>query len=297
MRLLVALILALGIAAVSSSASERQILIVGVQDNLVLKQHQHRATSTLNELTTLVGRRVRVATDLQIIRGGTRQALQKNLEDLRKGHLHLVAMTGLEYGWLRQLAGGDVEALVVANTNMNVVQYERVFVRANEDMNLARLRGRTLAIFDAPNPSMRVYLNQLRRRWGSTFLNKQSQTLPSAAHALKAVLAGKADAAIVDLYTMQGYEKVFPGQMKRLESVGQSQSFPLAPVVGIPRMINSMRDRLWSDLQAELTQIHAQHAAKAFLDVWRVSRFNLPAENFDKEANQAAVDFDFGELP
>jgi hypothetical protein len=111
------------------------------------------------------------------------------------------------------------------------------------------------------------------------------------------VLTGKADAAIVDLYTMQGYERVFPGQMVRLKSIAQSRPYPLAPVVGIPKIVNSLRPQLWRDLQTELTQVHGQQGAKAFVDVWRVSRFNLPAEEFDKDANQAAQNFDLGDLP
>jgi ABC-type phosphate/phosphonate transport system substrate-binding protein len=285
------------IMPLASSFAETPLLLrVGIYDNLILKDHRPRARSTLEQLTTFIGERLRVSTDLQIMSGGTREALIETKEALRTGRVHLVAMTGLEYGWLRELAGPDIEALVVANTDKNVVQYDRVIVRADSGKNLASLQSGSLATFDAPNPSMPIYLKQLRQKWGPSFLSESKGPYPTAASALQAVLTGKADAAIVDLYTTQGYERAYPGRMQRLKPIGLSHPYPMAPVVGIPLAVDSIRRELWRDTRAELAQVHRQPRAAAFLEVWRVSRFIPPSEKFESEADQAGKDFPLTDL-
>lgn len=282
--------------AVISCARDPETLVIGIHENLILKEHRSRAKATLEQLIELIGQRVRVATELRIIPGGTRKALENTADALRRGDVHVVALTGLEYGWLRELAGRDNEALAVANTNKNIIQYERVIVRANSDTNLAGLRGATLAMVDGPHPSMRVYLKQLQRRWGPSFLSTHTGPYSAAAKAVQAVLAGEADAAIVDLYTTQSYERAFPGQMKQLKIIAWSNPYPLAPVVGIPRVVNSIRPELWRDLRTEMTRIHAQPRAAAFMDVWRISRFNIPPDTYDGDAAQSAKDFSIVDL-
>src|SRR5262245_47170318 len=101
MKILCRILLAAVLPATISSADEPATLVIGVHENLVPKEQLNRAPKTLEQLVKLIGDRVRVPAKVRIIPGGTRETLDHTAAALRAGQIQLVAVTGLEYGWLR----------------------------------------------------------------------------------------------------------------------------------------------------------------------------------------------------
>ena len=279
-----------------SAAFAEGTLVVGVAENLILKDQRSRAERVLGELIALIGKEVNFPMKLILIPSGSRQALANMANEIQQGRLHLVALNGVESGWLREQSGGRVHPLAVSDQTIQVVQYEQLIVRKDSNKQMSQLQGASLVLYREPYPSLTIYLRQLNRKWGPDFLSRRLKSVSSGSRALQAVLAGKADATIVDLYTLQGYQKVFPGQAAKLQVVGRSPSYPLAPVVGVEELVNELRPNLWRDVQTTLTQIHTNPKARAFLDVWRVRKFKLPTPKFEQQVIKAAQQFPLSEL-
>jgi ABC-type phosphate/phosphonate transport system substrate-binding protein len=281
------------LTAAPATAQDR--LIVGIHDNLILQEQKSRAKRALEHLIQLIGDEVGVPMELEILTSGTQPDLLKTAAKLRSGQVHVAAMTGLEYGWLRDLAGRGLQPLVISNAGLRTGESEQLIVREG-GKQLQELRGAKLAVFAKPYPSAHIYLRQLQRARGSDFLSGRTAVLSNASKALQAVLSGGADAAIIDTYTLQGYQRVFPGQAARLRIVDRTKSYPMVPVVGFPQHMNRIRAGLWGEVQTELTRVHTNPRAAAFLEVWRVRGFNMPPGDYDRSAAQAAKDFPLNEL-
>lgn len=212
------------------------------------------------------------------------------------GKLHLAVFNGLEYGWLKELTRGRVKTLVSSDQKVQVVQYEQLMVRNGFAQTIGQLRGKSLILYQDPYPSLTIYLNQLRTKSGPTLLDQRLPEVANGSLALEAVIRGDADATIVDLYTLQGYQHVRPGRVARLQVLSHSAAYPLAPVFGEEQVVNKLRPNLWRDVQKSMSEIHRNPDAKAFLDTWRVKRFKPPTDEFEEQAVKAAQDFPLSEL-
>jgi ABC-type phosphate/phosphonate transport system substrate-binding protein len=273
-------------------------LVVGVHDNLVPKGQGKRADIALGHLIDYIGQRIGVPTRLDILPSGTRRDLESTAKLLQAGRLHVVAMSVLEYNWLRQLSGKDVDILVVTDPGIREVQQcEQLVVREKRVDGIAGLRGATLAAYDQPLPSVSIYLSRLQNQWGSDFLQRRTRPLATPIEALDAVFSGKADAAIIDLMAMRDYKEAYPGREAKLEVIGRSPSYPVVPIVGNSQQVNKLRIGLWRSIQDVLNEIEHQPRAVAFREVWRVKRFILPNEKYRQSVEQSAKEFPFSELP
>ena len=265
--------------------------------NLIPKEQRTRAQSVLEQLVTLIGKEVDYPTRLVLIPSGTKDSITKTSGALHAGKLHLVALNGLEYAWIKQLTRERVKTLVSSGQNIQVEQYEQLVVRKNPPRRIEQLNGASLVLYKEPYPSLTIYLQRLEHQRGPEFLSNRLPPVPNGSRALQAVVRGKADATIVDLYTMQGYQKVFPGQTEKLQVLEHSAGYPLAPLVGEELVVNKLRPNLWRDVQNAMSQVHRNPDARAFLDVWRVKRFELPTEEYEARAVKAAQQFPLSELP
>lgn len=272
-------------------------MVVGVAQNLIPKEQRGRAQNVLSQLVKLIGEEVKYPTKLVLIRSGTNESIVDTAAALHDGRLHLAVLNGLEYGWLREQTRGRVKCLVSSSQDIQVVQYEELIVRKDSGWKIHQLQGASLVLYKEPYPSLTIYLQQLEEARGRGFLNNRLEPVANGSRALQAVVAGKADATIVDLYTIQGYKKVFPGQFDRLQVLERSAAYPLAPVAGEEQQVNRLRPNLWRDLQQEMTEIHRNPRARAFLDVWRVRGFALPTAEYEAQAAKAAQQFPLSELP
>ena len=263
--------------------------------NLIPKDQRNRAQNTLNELIKLIGEELDYPATLVLIRSGSEQSLVDTSNALHEGRLHLAALNGLEYGWLKQQSRGRVKTLVSSHQETQVVQYEQLMVR-KEITDIGQLQGASVVIYKDPSPSLAIYLRQLEKEFGPGFLNNHLVPVENGSRALQAVVREKADATIVDLYTLLRYRHVFPGQENKLRRLKRSAAFPLAPVVGEEQVVNQLRPNLWRDVQRVMTQIHRNPDARAFLDVWRVRSFKAPTKEFEGQADEAAKQFPLNEL-
>jgi hypothetical protein len=296
MKRFLKLFLAVLLSAGTQAASADEPLVVGMAQNLIPKNKRRQAEKVLEKLVLLVGQEVNYPTKLRLIPGGTKQAIVGVGNDLRTGKLHLAVFNGLEYGWMKQLTGGRVRTLVSSDQNIEAVQYEQLMIRNGFAQKVDELRGKSLVLYQDPYPSLTIYLKQLRSQSGATLLNQQLPAVPNGSLALEAVIQGAADATIVDLYTLQGYQNVRPGRVAQLQVLAHSPAYPIAPVFGDEQVVNKLRPNLWRDVQRSMTGIHRNPDAKAFLDTWRVRRFKLPTDEFEKQADKAAQDFPISEL-
>jgi ABC-type phosphate/phosphonate transport system substrate-binding protein len=282
---------------IPSTACAEEPLVVGVASNLILKNQRVRAERVLSELVELIGEEIDIQMKLVVIPSGTRQSVENTVKDVQRGRLHFVATNGIEFSWLRQKSGGRLQPLVVSDQNFDVIQYENVVVRKGTYNSINKMQDASLVLYPDPYPSVVIYLRQLRMKGGASFLAKEVKPVSSGARAIQAVLAGKADATIVDLYTIQGFQKVFPGQWTKLEVVGRSAGFPIAPIIADEDQINKIRPGLWQAVQDTMNGLDRNPRARAFLDVWRVRRFRTPDEEFESLSAQTAKDFPLSALP
>ena len=91
--------------SVPSPANE---IVVCVHENLIPKIERKRATEALEVLIGLIEEQVNIPTRVEILYSDTRSDLKNTANRLRNGRIHTVAMSALEYNWLR-LQGYSVE--------------------------------------------------------------------------------------------------------------------------------------------------------------------------------------------
>ncbi len=249
-------------------------------------------------LIELIGRQVNFPTDLKFVEGGTQKAITEAALQVERGEIHLMAVTGLEFGWWLALPHGRPEILVLCDPGGEVNQYQELVVRGDRPYKSPEdLLGASLAEYPRTAPSCPIYLQQLRTRGGGGVLAGPTVDVAHAAEAMHAVFDAKADAAIVDVYARLRFDKAFKGRMKQLQVIDRSPPYPLPVVAGNRLLIERLRPGLWKQFQATMLQIHTQADAQAFLDVWAQRGFNEAPANYSKLAKAAAVEYPFSALP
>jgi hypothetical protein len=277
------------------TACKANELVVGVHENLVPTQQPNRAKLGLEYLITLVGKQIGLPTRVEVLPCSQLSDLQSTAIKLRDGHVHLVGMNVLEYNWVRK-SGIPLEVLVVANPGVSEVHYvEQLVVHADRLHGRAGLSNGRLATFEKPWPSMKIFLHQLRQRWGSEFLD---QEIPyrGPGPALDAVLWGDADATIVNEMHLLDYLD-YRGAEGKLKRIDDSAPFPLVPVIGNREKVEALRRGLWRDVQVAMTKIHKQRSVSHFQVDWRVGHFSLPDDKYKQDVDQAARHFPLRDFP
>lgn len=272
-------------------------LVVGIYDDLIPQENISRAKKALSKLIELVGRQVNLPTELQIIPGGTQVAMTRAAQRMERGEIHLMAVTSLEFAWWLGLQHGRAEVLVLCDPGTQVNQYQELIVRRDGKFHRpVDLNGASLSIYPRMPPELLIYLKQLQAQ-DAHVLAGPREVVPHGAAALHAVVDGKIDAAIVDVYTELRYANAYPGRMKKLEVIDRSPSYPLPVVAGNRTLIERLRPGLWKSLQSTLKRINQQPDATAFLEVWQQRGFIDSTPTYEERAVAAAIIYPFNALP
>jgi ABC-type phosphate/phosphonate transport system substrate-binding protein len=221
----------------------------------------------------LVGDRVRVRFDVDLVKGETAADLRTFGEQLNTGDVHLGAIWGLEYGWLRR-TNPHLRPLVVCTQTKG--RYTSQFM-VHGDSNLrglADLRGKRLAMYPDLSLVDRVYIDKLLGQQGETRESYfQLIRYESPKQAISAVKEGNADCVLVNMVAWGRYiysrEELGVG----LHPICPSSEFPPAVIVGRPNLINDLRSGLWQRLQEAFETAHQSPEGQQCIDFWRVERF------------------------
>lgn len=160
----------------------------------------------------------------EIVSGGDAFALGKKLNDnkLQVGVFH-----GHEFAWAREKYP-NLQPIAVCINQLRSVRVHLVVAKDNAGTTYTDLEGKTVAIPKNSREHARLYFERRCVKPGMSaekFYRKL--TIPTdAEEALDDVVAGRAQAAVVDVVSLEAYRKARPEEARSLRSMQESEPFP-----------------------------------------------------------------------
>ncbi|MER3416314.1 MAG: hypothetical protein C4297_08915 [Gemmataceae bacterium] len=213
--------------------------------------------------------------------------IEELAHQMKKDRIHLAAVHGLEYGWLRQLVP-DCKPLVIA---VNERAAMKLLIVTRKDNALAQapledlktLRGKRLAWPPRTSFYVRFYLEQTMGCPASKAF--RLVTVKNVAAAMDDVVDGRADLAAVSDLAAEVYRGLKPVRYEKLKVIHESPLFPAPALVyraspGREEMLHKLKDNL---LRADATA-----EGRQMLTAWRLTGFREPPKDYDQQALEIA---------
>ncbi len=148
---------------------------------------------------------------------------------IRAGKIDIAVLHGFEYAWVRHHP--ELVPLLIALPGTKIQACLVVNVGSKAD-GPAALKGACVAVPAATKAHCRLYLDRLKETLPAECCGvAKVDAGTSVADALDAVASGSCPAALVDVSTLEGYKRLYPGVGRQLKVLDQSEQFPAAVVV------------------------------------------------------------------
>jgi len=214
----------------------------------------------------------------EIVSGGDPFALAQKLADdkVQVGIFH-----GHEFAWAKEKHPG-LQAVAVCVCEKTSARVHLVVLNTSKAADYADLKGKTVAVPRKDREYCRLYFERRCVKAG-TAPNKfygKVLTPQEPEQGLDFVVAGKAQAAIVDAISLEQYRKARPGRAKWLKAIQTSEPFPCG-------VIACYKDRFPEADVAKFRDalINAKSTAtgRQTLELFRLTRFAVPPEDHDTQ--------------
>jgi ABC-type phosphate/phosphonate transport system substrate-binding protein len=201
-------------------------------------------------------------------------------ERLASGKLQLGIFMGYEFAWA-QARHPKLQVLAVA-VNEHLYRYPTLIVHRDGPVSdLADLQGRALAIPRSGQGYGQLFVAAQSRRAGQdphAFL-ESIDSVEDSETPLDEVGNKTREAAVVERFALEAYERRRPGRSTRLKKLSESAPMPPALIAYYdgnldPPTVTRLRD--------ELTRAHQQAAGKQLLTLLRLTGFAAPPPDFQR---------------
>jgi ABC-type phosphate/phosphonate transport system substrate-binding protein len=149
-------------------------------------------------------------------------------KNLKNKSLDVAVYHGFEYAWVKE--DKDLVPLLIA-VPTHKIQAALVVNKNSKAQGPDHLKGDCVVIPGATKAHCRLYLERVKQKLPEGCCGTAKMDGASVEEALDAVAGGKAEAALVDSYTLAGYQKNKPGVGAQLKILSESGSFPTAIIV------------------------------------------------------------------
>jgi ABC-type phosphate/phosphonate transport system substrate-binding protein len=251
------------------------------------------ALGSTKPMLDLIGRQVGERFDCAIEDGTTSDDLFRLGKKLQGGEVHLAALWGIEYGWLREKHPQLKVLGVVSLGDEKPVHRAKIYVsKTSQFKKLADLKGKCQAVYKDATLMDRFSLQEMIRAEKHEPAGFFEKTAPYASvrQAVAAVKDGTADFVVINIYTYLRLQDFQPGLANSLAEMTSGDVFPTAVVVGFPALVDKFKQRkgLWGDLQDQFLNVHRSTEGKECINFWRFQFFVKPNDDFQKQVDEAA---------
>jgi ABC-type phosphate/phosphonate transport system substrate-binding protein len=262
-----------------------------------------RAKEATRPVCDLVGERVGYPIQVDVRAGNSAKDLREfgaKLANPYDDTVHLAGLWGLEYGWLLK-DHDDLEPLVLflhgdKKENLHCI----LVVRKDKGFqSLKDLRGKNLVRYDGASLMVDLALAEIfkkERLPRENFFAPEKKKLASAKEALFAVRSGHADCAMVTERDMMRLAALQPTVRESLVTLKESDTFPLAGLIGSRKKINSLKPGLWEALTREFPKVNETREGARCLRFWRFHEFSKPYADYRQDVITRAADLPIGVL-
>jgi ABC-type phosphate/phosphonate transport system substrate-binding protein len=201
-------------------------------------------------------------------------------DKLAKGELHVGVFQGYEFGWAKEQYP-DLQVLALA---INVSRYPVAYVVVHRDSqakDFGGLEGQSLTLPDTGQRYLRLFVErecQARGKEMNAFFSKVTFQ-PNVEDCLDDVVDGAAQAAVLERGSLEAYKRRKPGRFEKLKEVAKSQPFPPAVIVCYDKVLDEATKKRFRD---GLLGAGNKEKGRAMLDLYRLSGFETPPDDFDK---------------
>ncbi len=201
-------------------------------------------------------------------------------ERLASGKLQLGVFMGYEFAWA-QARHPRLQVLAVG-INQHAYRYPTLVVRRDGPASaLVDLRGKTLALPRSGQGYGRLFVAAQSRLAGQdpgAFLG-HIDSFSDVETALDDVVDGIQEAAVIDRFGLEAYQRRKPGRFARLQKLSESPPMPPALLAYYdgnldPQTVTRLRDGL--------TQAHKRKEGERLLTLFRLTRFAPPSRPFER---------------
>lgn len=186
---------------------------------------------------------------------------------------------GFEFAWQKQ-KHPDLEPLLVAVPNKNLLKAVVVVNAANPAKSLADLKNQSIAVPKNTKGHCLLWLEDQRKGFAATTAAVVEKPKLMADELLSEVVGGDCPGIVLDAAAYEGYAKVYPGNAKALKVLATSESFPFA-VLAYHK--NGLKEEVRKRVVAGLSIAHTHALGKPLMMLWSLERFDEPPADYNEQ--------------
>ncbi len=224
------------------------------------------------------------------------EALFAFAKKLDAGEVHLGAVWGVEYGWMRQRYPQLKAHSIFVYGDQGGVNSQIMVAGRFSGKTIDDLRGKILATCERVTLMDRLWVNKTLDRLGETSVSffGEIKKFRSVREAVLAVNRGDADCVVLSALAYWG--QVANQPKVTLRPLLVSSPFAVPVVVGHPSTLEQLRPGLWQRMQDELFEVHRTPVGKEGVSFWRQARFGKPDAAFDTLVEKNVMDYPISAL-
>lgn len=271
-------------AAPAATAADPATIRLGLVQSMFRDVPPSFVTSVQGPFRDVFKRQTGMAGELELCPDW--EALSNRIKD---GTLSAGVLHGFEFAWAKR-ANPDLQPLIVSRPHESRMTACIVVNAASEKKitQPGQLVGPSLVISKGLKAHVHLYYEHLRKGFPANVLQPAGPAKGTAEDALSAVLAGEADAALVDYAAVSGYQALRPGAAKNIKILCESDQFPVSVLAVKKGIVDENTMKL---IREGLTQAHKSSEGKMMMMLWNLKGFAEVPKDYDAQLDKIAKSY------
>jgi ABC-type phosphate/phosphonate transport system substrate-binding protein len=209
------------------------------------------------------------------------EAMSNRIKD---GTLSAGVLHGFEFAWAKKV-NPDLQALIVSRPHEPRIT-GCIVVKANGDKQFTQpgqLVGPSVLVPKGLKAHVHLFYETLRKGYPANALQPLGAPKGTADEAISAVLAGEADAALVDFAAVSGFQALRPGAGKNVKILVESEPFPVSVLAVKKGVVDA---NTLTQIRDGLTQAHKTAEGKMLMMLWNLKGFAEVPKDYDAQLDK-----------
>jgi len=275
LALALAVLLAVPFGMARGRPDKVDVLRIGTSGTLTAEKDNSKEKGALASLRDFIKEETGLKNEIE-----SEKDWRELADKMAKGQLHVGVFQGYEFAWAKE-QHPDLQVLALA---INVSRYPVAYVVVRRDSaakDFGGLEGQSLTVPDTGQRYLRLFVErecQARGKEMNAFFSKVGFQ-PNVEDCLDDVVDGVAQAAVLERSSLEAYKRRKPGRFEKLKEVAKSQPFPPAVIACYDKVLDDATRKRFRD---GLFGAGKKEKGRAMLDLFRLSGFEAPQDDFDK---------------